>query len=278
MAQHPCRHNVLLFSVGFVIFFSSGVPFRMTYALQPLHMASDNGSYHRYQPPVKTSVLKQLRQGRSGSSGGENGGRGNRQTDNGPGSSTATGGAIRPPTAHSAFGRTMQIPSSSFEQRMRDIVLGKFRQCDPPQPERSRIVNHQRRPLNVQMVETLQEYKTIVGDEPNRVVAVRFYATYCKACQVVAPLFYRLATLYPEALFIDVPVTETNASLHQGLGVPSLPYAHIYHPMAGLVEEQKLTRNHMQSFRVKLHSYLSSSCPISYNEVDTIGDFIEQLN
>ena len=159
---------------------------------------------------------------------------------------------------------------------MRDLVLGKGRPSVPDRLEHSRTANHQRRPSNVKMIETLQEYKTVVGDEPDRVVAVRFYATYCKACQAVAPMFYRLATLYPDAMFIDVPVTESNTSLHQGLGVTSLPYAHIYHPIVGLVEEQKLTRTHIQSFKVKLHSYMSGSCPIFYDNDDPSSDLCAQ--
>jgi thiol-disulfide isomerase/thioredoxin len=237
---------------------------QMTYALQPLHWATDKGNdYHRYQPPVKTSLLKQLVHGRSSSSSGVNG-----ENDIGPESMVASGGTNRPTTSHAAFGGTLPLPSPTFEQRMRDIVFGKSRQNKSSRSESSGTASHQRRPSNVHVIETLQDYKTIVGDEPNQVVAVRFYATYCKACQVVAPLFYRLATLYPDVMFIDVPVTESNASLHQGLGVPSLPYSHIYHPMVGLVEEQKLTRNHIQSFKVKLQSYTSGVCPISYDDND----------
>ena len=53
----------------------------------------------------------------------------------------------------------------------------------------------------------------------------------------MAPSYYHLATQQPGALFVDVPVTPANANLHQGLGVPSLPYGHIYQPGLGLVEE-----------------------------------------
>ena len=245
------------------------VHFQWTYALQPLHMASGKrNNYHRHQPPIKTSMLKQIAQGPSAWFSEETVGTGGSTADIRPRRITASSGTSRPPTAHAAFRGSMPLPSPTFEQRMRDRVFGKSRQSEPHQSESSGDVRHQRRPSNVRMIETLQEYKTIVGDEPNKVVAVRFYATYCKACQAVAPLFYRLATLYPDAMFIDVPVTENNASLHQGLGVPSLPYAHIYHPMVGLAEEQKLTRNYIQSFKEKLHSYTSGSCPIRYDDDD----------
>ena len=118
-------------------------------------------------------------------------------------------------------------------------------------------------PSNVVTVHTLAEYKNVVGDESSRLVAVRFHATYCRACMAVAPHFYKLAKMNPNVVFVDVPVTETNAALHQGLGVPSLPYGHIYHPQSGLVEEMKLTRKDIPEFREKLQAYTDGLCEIS---------------
>jgi thiol-disulfide isomerase/thioredoxin len=122
------------------------------------------------------------------------------------------------------------------------------------------------KPSNVKTVESLQDFKTIVGDETEKLVAVRFHATYCRACNAVAPHFYKLALHHPNVVFVDVPVSERNAVVHQGLGVPSLPYAHIYHPDAGLVEEHKLTRKDIADFRHVLQTYLDGSCDIVEEE------------
>jgi hypothetical protein len=54
--------------------------------------------------------------------------------------------------------------------------------------------------------------------------------------------------VHKDVVFVDVPVTQENAVIHQGLGVPSLPFGHIYHPQEGLVEELKLTRKDIQEF------------------------------
>lgn len=87
---------------------------------------------------------------------------------------------------------------------------------------------------------------------------------FLQACKAVAPHFYHLATQYPDTvIFVDVPVTDKNAALHQGLGIPTLPYAHIYHPMAGLMEESKLTRKDMGDFKQTLKSYVKGSCDLS---------------
>jgi hypothetical protein len=79
-------------------------------------------------------------------------------------------------------------------------------------------------------------------------------------------MFYHVATKYPNVVFVDVPVTNENANLHQGLGVTSLPFAHIYHPSAGLVEERRMTRKFFPEFESSLHSYIIGSCDIPDDE------------
>lgn len=117
-----------------------------------------------------------------------------------------------------------------------------------------------RLPSNVQKVETLEEYKRIVGDESSKPVFVRFYAPWCRACKAIQPIFYHMAIQFPNVVFVDVPATEENANLHQGLGVPSLPYCHIYDPAGGLVEESKMQKKQMPQLARKLQSYLQRRC------------------
>jgi thiol-disulfide isomerase/thioredoxin len=231
-----------------------------------LAVADKSSIYHRYQPRVKTSVMKQLMQGRISQSVGNNlvGGNSNGGAEVGSSSGVSgmvNGGTSRPSTAQSAFAGAISLPPPSFEQRMRDMVLGKPK-VDPHFSAFSRSSVKRTLPPNLQVIETLQKYKTVVGDERQKIVVVRFYATYCKACQSVAPHFYRLAKQYPNIIFVDVPVTDRNTALHQGLGIPTLPFAHIYHPICGLVEEQKFTRRHVSSFEEKLSCYVDGSCPI----------------
>lgn len=66
---------------------------------------------------------------------------------------------------------------------------------------------------------------------------------------------------------MEVPVTEANANLHQGLGIPSLPFGHIYAPNGGLVEEVKITRPHFAKFAHKLQTYVKGRCELKDGEV-----------
>jgi len=154
---------------------------------------------------------------------------------------------------------------------MRDLVLGnreKQQQQHHLEPQPSAATHtgaqhhHHHMPSNVKVVESLADYKQIVGEEQNKMVCVRFYAPWCKACQAVAPMYYKLAMAHPDTIFVDVPVTSSNSNLHQGLGVPSLPYGHIYHPQYGLVEEMKLTRKYVQAFGKCLDCYIQGYCEL----------------
>lgn len=136
---------------------------------------------------------------------------------------------------------------STFEQRMRNLVTRGNAQKTVKRQKKD--IAHGTRPGNVKVVTTLEEYKEHIGGEKDKLIVVRFYATWCKACRAAAPPFYRLANTFTEVQFVEVPVTETNANLHQGLGIPSLPYSHIYHPDGGLVQELKMTKKTHASSR-----------------------------
>jgi thiol-disulfide isomerase/thioredoxin len=141
--------------------------------------------------------------------------------------------------------------------------------------------------FKIRQVSTLQDYKRFVvddvQDDVDTITVVRFYAPWCRACQAVQQRFYRLAQQYEQqkgsssqnspktvVRFIECPVTKDNAVLHQGLGVPSLPYGHIYHSAVGLVEELKLNKNVFSQFEEVLASYVRGSCPLpEENEHDT---------
>jgi|Transcript_8659 thiol-disulfide isomerase/thioredoxin len=156
-----------------------------------------------------------------------------------------------------------ELPASakpSFEKRMRNLVLGGNKKKAASRRSGSKA------PPNLKVVRTLKEYKAVVGDEGTRIVAVRFFAPWCKACKAVAPLYYRLANQFPDVVFVEVPVTEKNANLHQGLGVQALPFGHIYHPEGGLVEEQSISRKNFARFDHKLRSYISGSCELESEE------------
>lgn len=123
----------------------------------------------QYKPPVKSSV-KKLQDRRTTALGGGVDSRSRRS------SKSAYAGALSVP-------RTEQ----SFEQRMRNLVVGPGAVTGQRAARRtaaatSRTATRRNLPANVHTIENLQDYKTIVADEQEKVVAVRFYASYCRVC------------------------------------------------------------------------------------------------
>jgi thiol-disulfide isomerase/thioredoxin len=156
------------------------------------------------------------------------------------------------------FVATSLAPEENATPSFRDRML-KGLQTDSPQkspPKKFSLVKE---------VRTLQEFKTTVVDESG-LVAVWFYAPWCRACKATAPGFFAMAKHHPEVKFVQVPVLEDNANLHQGLGVPSVPYVQLYHPTAGLVEEHRLTRKHLTGFHKRVQDYIEGSCSLERKE------------
>jgi len=135
---------------------------------------------------------------------------------------------------------------------------------------------------SVERVETIEEYKATVVDESDRMVVVRFSAPWCKACRASGPLFRKTVGEFSSAdvKFVEVPLTKENAYLHEGLGVPSVPFCHIYHPEVGLVEEMKMKNNDIPSITKVLGDYVAGGCYVpdfffldDDDNDDIIGEF-----
>lgn len=68
----------------------------------------------------------------------------------------------------------MESPRHSFEDRMRDLVIGG-RKKKTVIEEKSKLL-----PANMKIVTSLSDYKKVVGGERDRIVVVRFFAPWCK--------------------------------------------------------------------------------------------------
>jgi thiol-disulfide isomerase/thioredoxin len=160
---------------------------------------------------------------------------------------------------------------SSFQRRMRDRYLQTQQPRRQQQQQQQPQQQQQQLPDNVQHVESLSDYRAAIAKAGDRTVVVRFYAKWCKVCRALAPAFYRLARMNPAVAFLDVPVLDSNAPLHQGLGVPSVPYAYIYYKGV-LVEETKVTRQRFPAFVSKVKMYSRGTCECVGEECDVSAE------
>lgn len=133
-----------------------------------------------------------------------------------------------------------------------------------------------RRQNEIQLIDNIHDYKEIVVEERNKIVVVRFVADWCRSCKAMKIVFNKVVKKSgAKVKFIEVPLTKETEYLLNGLGVKSVPFAHIYHPDVGLVEEMKISKPHFAKFVKKLNSYIVGSCNLSEGEIDndSIGSF-----
>lgn len=81
----------------------------------------------------------------------------------------------------------------------------------------------------------------------------------------MAPSYYKFSKDLEQknVKFVDCPYTPLNADLHASLGVESIPFVHVYHPEAGLVEQRKVSRKYYSSFEKVVKTYLEDSCDVT---------------
>ena len=87
----------------------------------------------------------------------------------------------------------------------------------------------------------------------------RCFACRPQSCKQIAPVFYKLARALPGITFVEVPINDENINLHHGLGVPSVPFAHIYYHGV-LAEELKLNKRHFPRFLYHVKAYVRGRC------------------
>jgi len=119
------------------------------------------------------------------------------------------------------------------------------------------------KPSNVYSVASSQEYKDMINKlSKDNIIVTRFYAKWCKACIATTPLFNRLATNNPNIVFIQVAIQSDSSDLYEELKIPSIPFSHIYHHSAGLVEEIQLSKKRWPIYEKIIATYVQAYCPI----------------
>ena len=109
----------------------------------------------------------------------------------------------------------------------------------------------------VEKVSTFDDFhKAVLSEKNPSIIVVRFHSPWCRACRSLEASYYGLAKRAPTVRFLDVEITEKDLKLYHGLGVPSVPFAHVYHADVGLVEEQRLLRPQLKQFHDKVQAYV----------------------
>mmetsp|Transcript_89282 Transcript_89282/g.257516 ORF Transcript_89282/g.257516 Transcript_89282/m.257516 type:complete len:216 (+) Transcript_89282:25-672(+) len=111
----------------------------------------------------------------------------------------------------------------------------------------------------VEVIEDVSDFDSILKSTKEDFVAVFFHSPVCKACQIAAPHFQKLAQKYSNVKFLSVPLTPMNKEvLQKDLGVKKFPFGHIYHSEHGLLDELPFLRKFAPQFDDRLQSLINS--------------------
>jgi thiol-disulfide isomerase/thioredoxin len=124
-------------------------------------------------------------------------------------------------------------------------------------------VKSKRADRQIQEVLSLNDFKLIVEEEKEQVVVVRTHAPWCKLCQAVEPMYRKFVKKHADKIkFVDCPMPRAPNEVHKALGIKFIPFVHIYHPDAGLVEERTIGRSTYSVFEKIAKSLVKGFCDI----------------
>lgn len=122
----------------------------------------------------------------------------------------------------------------------------------------------------VRNVESLDELMACIDEckANEKLMIVRFFSHWCKSCKAVEPMYKRLARRNPEVTFIDVAIAKETEEIRNALDIVSVPFGHIYHPTAGLMEELNMGRRFWSDFEDVFHRYTKGLCDVGGEEFE----------
>lgn len=122
----------------------------------------------------------------------------------------------------------------------------------------------------VRNVESLDEFMACIDESKanEKLMIVRFFSHWCKSCKAVEPMYKRLARRNPQVTFIDVAIAKETEEIRNALDIVSVPFGHIYHPTAGLMEELNMGRRFWSDFEDVFHRYTKGLCDVGGEEFE----------
>ena len=170
--------------------------------------------------------------------------------------------SFSPPTTHShltSFTSAALFVGPKRNKRrylaLRLSVIQSYRVEDDPNVSTSNAFSFLPSRLSrIQRLETPSQFKSAVMDEQDSLVVVRFSSDTCPSCRATIPLFRKWSrdNQDPSCDLLDASNNETievkivemmlnkatSTFIQDKLHVDQIPYCHLYHPRAGLIEEQ----------------------------------------
>ena len=130
---------------------------------------------------------------------------------------------------------------------------------------------------DIERIEDTDSYHALItsATEQNRVIVIKFYASWCRACKAMAPKFIRVAEDWPDIEFHEI-LFDNNKKLCKSLGIKILPFMEIIAGTKGKVESFTCGPSKISLLVSKLEDTASQYCDVDDIECTDISELLPE--
>jgi len=116
------------------------------------------------------------------------------------------------------------------------------------------------------------------NEHSDKLVVVDVYAKWCGACRALYPKLCKIATAYPDVVFVKLNFDD-NKDLCKSLGVKVLPYFKLYRGTEGCVAQFSASIAKIKLLRAALEEHSAARCAlhegetVHYDDLDDLAEF-----
>lgn len=124
----------------------------------------------------------------------------------------------------------------------------------------------------IKLIEDTDAYHALIeaATNENRLVVIKFYASWCRACKAMAPKFQRVADdAPPEMEFYEI-LFDNNKKLCKSLGIKILPFIEIVAGSKGKIEGFTCGPSKISLLMGKVEELAADSCDLNDPECTDI--------
>ena len=120
-----------------------------------------------------------------------------------------------------------------------------------------------------------EAYHSLISEatEQNRVIVIKFYASWCRACKAMAPKFVRVADDFPQIEFYEI-LFDDNKKLCKELGIKILPFMEIVAGSKGKIDSFTCGPSKISLLIGKLEDTAAEYCGIDDIECTDVSQML----
>ena len=124
-------------------------------------------------------------------------------------------------------------------------------------------------------IATTEDYHALIEEatKENRLVVIKFYASWCRACKAMSPKFVRVAEDWPDIEFHEI-LFDDNKKLCKSLGIKILPFMEIIAGDKGKVESFTCGPSKISLLISKLEDTTAAYCDVDDIECTDISNLL----